>query len=277
MRSGLWVAEFGAGLRAATTPLTPTGRDWAALARVGPLAALSHLSAARIWGMDQRVPGQVWLTVPRRRNPRPISGLRIVRSRHLGADALRTVDGLPVLSPARTVADLAMIWDARRLTAAAVGAIQRGLCDLDDIRHWQQSMLGRPGSGDLAAAIDEADPAFESILAVEFGELVRGSGLTLVPGYKLRLPDGEHVICDFADPAARIDFEIDGIAFHSGHLQVARDKARDRRLSRAGWITVRYDTNDVRRYPRRTIEDARRQQAVRLAQFQLVRLDQPPN
>jgi len=63
---------------------------------------------------------------------------------------------------------------------------------------------------------------------------------------------------------ARIDFEVDGLAYHSTPQQVARDKARDRRLTAAGWVTVRYDTNDVRRHPRRTVEDVRRQQAARL-------------
>ena len=69
VRGGLWVPEFGSALRAATTPLTPIGRDWAALARIGPGAALSHLSAARLWDLDQRVPADVWLTVPPQRGP----------------------------------------------------------------------------------------------------------------------------------------------------------------------------------------------------------------
>ena len=75
------------------------------------------------------------------------------------------------------------------------------------------------------------------------------AGLELTPSYALRLIDGDTIVCDFADPIAKIDFEVDGIAYHSGDVQVARDRARDRRVLAAGWVTVRYDT---RRHPSAT-------------------------
>jgi len=170
-----------------------------------------------------------------------------------------------VLEPARTIADLALLLDQRELTAVTLAAMQRQLCALDDVRKWQKILAGRPGSTTLRRVVEEADPALESILAAEFGGLMTSAGIALVAGYPLRLGGGGLVACDFADPAARIDFEIDGFAYHSSPQQVARDKARDRRLLRVGWVTVRYDTDDVRRRPRRTIEDVRRQQAIRLA------------
>jgi very-short-patch-repair endonuclease len=71
------------------------------------------------------------------------------------------------------------------------------------------------------------------------------------------------VVCDFGHRAARIDFEADGAAYHSG-LQVGRDKRRDRRMLRGGWITVRYDADDIRRHPRETLADVRRHIALRL-------------
>jgi hypothetical protein len=263
--SGLWVPELG-GLRAATTPPTPNGRYWAALARGGPHAALSHLSAAEVWGLTAPSSEVVWLTVPRSRRIRPGPGLRVVRTQHLPALAVRSHRELPVLTPARTIVDLALIWNARQLTAAALTGIQRGLCGLSELKAWHRVFSTRPGAGLMRRVLEELDPAFESILAAEFGALAESAGLGLVPGYRVDLPDG-FVVCDFADPAARVDFEVDGLAYHSDRDQVARDKARDRRLARAGWLTVRYDTDNIRRAPRATIEDARQQQVVRRAQF----------
>lgn len=263
VRDGLWVVEFAGVLRAATTPDSIDARERAALARAGQGAALSHFSAARRWRLSVPDSGYVWITVPYPRDPRCPPGVRISRSRHVPSDVVRRVSGLPVLDPARTVADLAQYLDLRQLLAVALEAMQRGLCTHADIDGWRRRLMGRAGMGDLAAVLLEADPALESVLAAEFGRLVASAGVLLVPGFAVRLPDGTQVLCDFADPVARIDFEVDGFAYHSSPRQVAADRARDRRLARAGWITVRYDTNDIRRRPKATLADVLRQIAAR--------------
>jgi hypothetical protein len=240
-------------------------RERAALARVGAGAALSHHSAARHWRLGTPEPEQVWLTVARNRNLRSQPGLRVVRSRHLPNSAINRVDGLPVLEPARTIADLALTLDVRQLTAIALSAMQRGLCTHAELVTWQRTLAGRPGSAELRTALQQADPAIESILSAEFGQLIAHAGVNLIAGFDLRLPDGRRVVCDFADPIGRIDFEIDGLAYHSTPAQLARDRARDRRLLAAGWVTVRYDTNDVRRRPTDTLADALRHIARRRA------------
>jgi Protein of unknown function (DUF559) len=141
--------------------------------------------------------------------------------------------------------------------------MQRDLCAHADLVHWHRLLAGRPGSGMLARVLQQADPAFESILSAEFGRLLADAAVHLVPSLELGLPDGGRVVCDFADPAARVDFEIDGLAHHSTPGQVARDRVRDRRLLAAGWVTVRYDTTDVRRRPAATVADVLHQLARR--------------
>jgi hypothetical protein len=263
VRGGLWVAQFAGVLRAATTPDSIDARERAAVARVGDGSALSHFSAARRWRLSVASSEDVWLTVPYPRDPRCPPGVRISRSRHIPAEVIRRIDELPVLNPARTIADLAQYLDRRQLTAVALQAMQRELCTLAGIDEWRRRLAGRPGMADLAAVLAEADPALESILAAEFDRLVAITGVKLVPSFPVRLPDGTQVLCDFADPAGRIDFEVDGFAYHSSPRQIAADRARDRRLSRSGWITVRYDTNDIRRRPNDTVADVVRQIAAR--------------
>jgi hypothetical protein len=261
LRSGLWIAE-GSALRAATTPETMATREQAALVHLGPVAALSHLSAARRWRFDAPAASEVWVTVPWRRQPISVPGLRVVRSRHLPPAAVRRLDSVRVVTPARTVADLALHLDERPLTAIALSAMQRQLCTYEELVYWQQVLAGRPGTAVLRRALEEADPAFESILSAEFGRLVADEGL--VPCLEVRLSDGGRVLCDFGHRTARIDFEADGAAYHSGPAQMDRDRARDRRMLRNGWITVRYGTDDIRRHPRETLADVRRQIALRL-------------
>jgi hypothetical protein len=263
LADGLWIAEFQVGLRAATTPATVLCREHAALARGGDDAVLSHYSAARWWRLGVPAQNDVWITVPYRRNPRAAPGLRVVRTRVLPPASVRERDGVRLTSPDRTIADLARFLTQRQLTAVALEAIQRGLCTVDQLAQWRALLAHRAGGRRFAATLEVVDPALESILAAEFGTLVGRAGIPLVAGHRLRLPDGDEVICDFADLRAHIDFEIDGFAYHSSPRQVARDKERDRRLLRAGWVTVRYDADAIRRRPLDTVADVMHQIARR--------------
>ncbi len=263
IRRGLWVPQFGRALRAATTPDTVDGRERAAHARAGDRAALSHFSAARRWRLGLVESNEVWLTVPHRRTPRPTEGIRVVRSRHLPPAAVRQVDGVPVLEPARTVVDLARCLSRRHLTAVVLDAMQRGLCTHTQLTAWHARLGRRPGSALMAAVLEAADPAFESILAAEFARLVETVHVPLQPKYRLRLSDGTEVVCDFACLRSRLAGECDGFAYHSSPSQVAADKARDRALSRIGWLTIRYTTDDIRRRPAQTLADVLHQIAQR--------------
>jgi Transcriptional regulator, AbiEi antitoxin len=263
VRSGLWVVQVPGVMRAATTPDSIDARERAALARVGAVAALSHFSAARRWRMALPETEDVWITVPYRRNPRRPPGVRIIRSKHLPDGVVRRIGGVPVLDAARTIVDLAQYLGRRQLLAVTLQAMQREVCTYAQVVAWRNRLAGRAGLADLDAVLEEADRALESILAAEFDQLVSSAGVSLVAGYRLDLPDGRHVLCDFADPLARIDFEVDGFAYHSSPRQVAADRDRDRRLLHARWITVRYGTDDIRRHPMRTLADVHRQIAER--------------
>ena len=70
-------------------------------------------------------------------------------------------------------------------------------------------------------------------------------------------------VCDFADPAARIDFEVDGAACHRGAALVARDGYRFRGLLASGWLSFRSVTTYIRKRPAATLADARGQIARR--------------
>ncbi len=73
----------------------------AAVLAAGEGAALSHLSAAALWGIWRRAPGRIDVTVPRQR--RPQSGFHVHTSRTLRSRDVITRDGIRSRpSPARS-------------------------------------------------------------------------------------------------------------------------------------------------------------------------------
>jgi very-short-patch-repair endonuclease len=82
------------------------GRWLAAVMAAGDGAALSHASAAALWGFLRPVQGPVHVTVAStvRRKSRP--GLRVHRSRTLSRRDVTRRHGIAVATPARTIADI---------------------------------------------------------------------------------------------------------------------------------------------------------------------------
>ncbi|HEX8977491.1 MAG TPA: type IV toxin-antitoxin system AbiEi family antitoxin domain-containing protein [Solirubrobacteraceae bacterium] len=83
----------------------PLARAAAAVLGGGPHAALSHGSAAVLWGMGRRWPDQPEITIIRgdRRPP----GVRVHRSHTMTGGDLRRHLGIRATSPARTLLDIA--------------------------------------------------------------------------------------------------------------------------------------------------------------------------
>jgi very-short-patch-repair endonuclease len=81
------------------------GRWMAAVLACGPGAALSHQSAAKLWGMLKPEDGLVHVTVPVAGGRRKRPGIRIHRSPHL-TSAVTTRHHIAVTTAARTIADL---------------------------------------------------------------------------------------------------------------------------------------------------------------------------
>src|SRR3954468_2482869 len=93
-----------AGVYAVGRPeLTQHGRWMAAVLACGPGAALSHTSAAALWGIRPEHAGAIHISVPDGRRPKH-PGIRTHRRAQLDATAK---DGIPLTSPIATLIDLA--------------------------------------------------------------------------------------------------------------------------------------------------------------------------
>ena len=85
-------------------PTAPADRAYAAVLVCGAGSVLSHSSALALWGWggELRPPFEVTAPTDHRRR-----GIRVHRSTSLGRRDVRTFNGIPVTSPARTLLDVA--------------------------------------------------------------------------------------------------------------------------------------------------------------------------
>src|SRR5207248_1711222 len=93
VQQGHWIRVAGGLYRVNGVKASWRGRMKGICLRAGDGAAISHRSAAAVWGIEGFEPPEtIDLTVPRNRQPR-LTGVRVHR-RNLGRTAVR--DGIPV-------------------------------------------------------------------------------------------------------------------------------------------------------------------------------------
>ena len=91
----------------------------------GAGAALSHGSAAALWGIRPSAAARFDVTVPRTSGVRTSSAIVIHRPRRRAG--MTTLDGIPVTTPGQTLADLATALPRRPLEKAVEMAEAAGL------------------------------------------------------------------------------------------------------------------------------------------------------
>jgi very-short-patch-repair endonuclease len=227
--------------------LTRKGHFMAAVLACGDQAALSHFSAAVLWGMLSS-DGKSHVTTPTgRRRP----GLMVHRAPLPTADVTNRA-GIPVTKPARTLIDLADVAPRRTLERAIDEAeFLRPDCTGLAPRH------GRRGSGALSSVL-AVHTAGSTRTRSELEELF----LALCNKHDLPRPQVnvhiEGYECDFVWPEQRLIVETDGAAAHAGERRRVRDLERDAELVAAGWRVIRITYERLLREPERVAEQIAR-------------------
>ena len=228
--------------------LTRNGHFMAAVLACGDKAALSHFSAAVLWGMLNDGGGRIHVTADTRRR-RP--GL-IVHEIALDDEVTKRA-GIPVTRPARTLIDLAAVAPRRTLERAFDEAeFLRLDCTGLAPRH------GRRGSGALSSVL-AVHAAGSTRTRSELEEMF----LALCDKHGLPRPEVnvhiEGYECDFVWREQRLIVETDGAAAHGTARAMRRDPIRDAELMIAGWRVWRVTYERLLREP-----DAVAEQLVRL-------------
>jgi hypothetical protein len=228
-----------------------------AAARLGPIV-LSHLSAAAVWDLPLP-PAATWkvqATVPTGTRPtRYLDGLTVYVA-SLPARDLRTVDGLAVTSPARTVGDCLRHLPATDAVAIADAALRRGLVDALAVAAVLRDQSAWPYASRCARAVPLVDGRRESWLESVSAVVLHGVGVPLGEA-QVEILDER---CRFV---ARVDRfweehgivgEADGLAKYAvpdlGGVEgtrraLLREKAREDRLRDLGLEVIRWGTPDI--------------------------------
>jgi very-short-patch-repair endonuclease len=217
------------------------GRWMAAALSCGPEAALSHRSAASLWGFWLR-PAGIDVTIPRgalRRRP----GIRVHRRVDFDPEHRRVVDGIPVTDPVSTLIDLATCTGADQLDRAVNDADRLDLIDPEALRSVLDSVSPRPGVGRLRSLLDTHTFApTDSVLERRFLQLAKGAGLPR-PKTQARV-NGFRV--DFYWSSLGLVVETDGLRYHRTPAQQKKDRQRDQAHAVSGLTTLRFTAAQVR-------------------------------
>jgi very-short-patch-repair endonuclease len=211
-------------------------RELAAVLACGPGSVLSHRSAATLWRLLPDPGGDVDITLAGRHCGAK-QGIRIHRLAALDPRDVRTLGGIPVTSPPRTILDLSAVVPPRELERALAEAHTRRLARRNQLLPLLARCSGRRGARALRTLIDDdAAPALTRSEAEErLLALIRAAEL---PAPEANVRIGRHEV-DFLWPDHGLVVEVDGFRFHSSRSAFERDRLRDAELGGMGYRVMR--------------------------------------
>jgi len=223
--------------------ITPLGRATAAVLACGGRAALSHGSAASLWGFNKYWDMPFEVTTP---TVHIHKGIKVHRSRTLMRRDITWQLGVRVTTGERTALDIAPRLTERRLTRVVNDGRRAGHIHLDSLADVLARNPNHPGTKRLLRFIERPNKApTNSPLEDDFEAFARRHGLpepvtnTYLFGYEI----------DVLYPAERVIVEIDGYEFHSDRDSFGRDRNRDTIMLVAGYVTVRITEDRMKQNP----------------------------
>ncbi len=211
-------------------------RWMAAVLACGAEAVLSHRSAAALWQFIDRERELPEVTA---RSHRQTRGVTTHRGRLMDADRAICA-GIPVTSPARTLADIAHLLAPGDLERAVREAQFRRLFHLPSVL----AVLDRRPSRRLRALVNDMDPT-QSRLEDRLLRICRRHRL---PTPITQRQIGSHRV-DFLWPAHRVVVETDGYEAHATLSAFQRDRTALNDLQLAGYTVLRFTYTDLARRP----------------------------
>lgn len=229
------------------TARAPQAAEMAALLAVGHGAVLSHGTAAVLFGILEQPPPMIELTLAGR-TPTGRSGLHVHRTAVLHPSDVVRRGPLRLISPGRTLLDLATRMDGRSLRWAIEEARVRRLVSHDKLRDVLARHPGRRGAARLRTAVEElTGEATLTRTEIErlLHDIVRDADLPR-PRANVKIHGWS---ADLYWPEQRLVAEADGYAYHSGREAFERDRRKDAALQAAGLRVARLSWRQITREP----------------------------
>jgi hypothetical protein len=238
-----WLYPKYRGVYAVGRPdLSPDGEMMAAVLAVGEDAVISHLTAAIAWGFWRYGELCAPLDVLVPRGLRKRRDIRVHTTIDLPAGDRTRRHGVPITTPARTVADLAtVVYSDHAYRRAVHEAYAQRLVTQPQL----EAQVARRRCRRLAEIIADGPRPTRSELEDAVDDLLTRHGLRPphtnagIPG----LPAWVEV--DFFYPAQRLVIEADGARFHDTPIRQAADRRKQSLLEGHGLRVLRLRWEDA--------------------------------
>ncbi|MGN6254234.1 MAG: DUF559 domain-containing protein [Solirubrobacterales bacterium] len=216
----------------------------------GPDAALSHRSAAALWGFGNEHPHYIDVSL-RRASEARLAGIRSHRRPSLPAEDLTTRREIPLTQPVRTFLDLATVAGPKTIERAINEADKLDVIDADALRRALDDHAGEPGVRPLRRILDKHTFRLsDDELELLFRPVAAAAGLP-TPLTKQRVNKFE---VDFFWPELGLVVETDGWRYHRTPAAQTRDALRFQRHTAAGLTPLRFSHYQVKYEPRHVRE-----------------------
>lgn len=226
--------------------LSREGRWMAAVLACGPGAALSHRSAAALWGFGDEHQDYIDVSV-RRASEARLCGVRCHRRPSLPASAVTRRLNIPLTQPVQTFIDLATVAGPKTLERAINEADKRDVIDWDSLRRALDDHAGEPGVRPLRRILDKHTFRLsDDELELLFRPLAVAAGL---PTPLTKQIVGEFEV-DFFWPDLGLVVETDGWRYHRTPAAQTRDALRFQTHTAAGLTPLRFSHRQVKYEPR---------------------------
>jgi hypothetical protein len=222
----------------------------AAVLACGPAAALSHRSAAALWGFGAEHREYIDTSV-RRSSEARLHGIRCHRRPSLPAGAVTARLNIPLTRPVQTFLDLATVAGPKTLERAINEADKRDVIDPDALRKALDDHPGEPGVRRLRRILDKHTFRLsDDELELLFRPIAAAAGLP-TPLTKAIVNEFE---VDFFWPELGLVVETDGWRYHRTPAAQTRDALRFQEHTAAGLTPLRFSHWQVKYESRHVLQ-----------------------
>lgn len=270
--SGVWQRVRPTVLRIAGSPETDESRLVLATLDAGPAAFVSHHAAAAQWGIPGFDLRTIHVTRLRGSTSRPSRDLVLHEPRILPDHHRTSLHGVPLLTPARTIFDLAGVVSSARTERALDTAWSKRLVTAPGLHRMLEELAerGRTGISVMRQLLDDRGVDYrpmDSGTEVRARQILREDGIGGFE-HQVDLGDEQEWIgrVDLVDQQRGIVIEIDSARYHGALIDQRADARRTKRLEDAGYVVRRVDDTTVWHHPDefvRIVREARRAAAAR--------------
>lgn len=216
-----------------------------AVLATGPEAVVSHFAAGWLWGLTEKRPAIIDITIPHGQSHRGRRGRRIHQARHLERNEITVFNRIPTTTKARTLLDLAGVLPGPQLEAALDKTVLNKRVPLEFLVTYVADKRTK-GIADLKRLIHDRH------FGVPEGELERLFERAMKKA-KLVMPERQHSTnrrrIDYVYADLRIAIELDGYADHGDRQAFREDRRRQNELVNAGWTVLRFTWEDLKQRP----------------------------